>query len=284
MKTNLKENIINTIDNKIMKYDIFIFIKNIIQDIFKYQIIDISAQTAFFFTLSFFPIILFLLTILLNLPIDISAFLQKINDILPSYFLPITKSKPEVNYYFLSISFLTLMWSASTVVYIINKNINKIYNHKKLRNSIVQRFWSLIMNFLFVSSLLLIMISVSLINFLLNFLLGFLPINLYYINLIISVFVFPFALLIMFFIIYYFSVPKPKKIRDFLLGSISSTILIIISFYIFNFYLIKFNPFTSYGILSTVIILLFYFYITSFIIFLGAIINKSFVKWRNNEK
>ncbi len=275
---------ITELKNKTINSNIFIFIKNIIKDIFNYQIIDISAQTAFFFTLSFFPIILFLLTILLSIPIDMSSFFDSLNQIIPSYLDPIINSKPKVNYYFLSISFLTLMWSASTVVYVINKNINKIYNQKKLRNSIVQRFWSLVMNFLFVSFLLLLMIFISIINFFVKFLLAFIPINIYYINLFISTFIFPFTLLIIFLIIYYFSIPKPKKIKDFLVGSITSTILIIISFYIFNFYLIKFNPFTSYGILSTVIILLFYFYITSFIIFLGSIINKNFYKWRQNEK
>ncbi len=282
----MKDSVINFIDktnNKLEKYKVFIFIRNIIDDIFKYQIIDISAQTAFFFTLSFFPIILFLLTILLNLPIDVSSFVNDINEILPSYFDPIIKSKPEVNYYFLSVSFVTLMWSASTVVYIIGKNINLIYHQKKARNSIVQRFWSLIINFIFVSALLLLMIFISIINLLVKFLLTLIPINLYYINLVISSFVFPFAILIIFLIIYYFSLPKPKKIKDFLLGSLVSTILLMISFYVFNIYLIKFNPFTSYGVLSTVIIILIYFYITSFIIFLGAIINKSFAKWRNNE-
>ncbi len=282
----MKDSVINFIDktnNKLEKYKVFIFIRNIIDDIFKYQIIDISAQTAFFFTLSFFPIILFLLTILLNLPIDVASFVNDINEILPSYFDPIIKSKPEVNYYFLSVSFVTLMWSASTVVYIIGKNINLIYHQKKARNSIVQRFWSLIINFIFVSALLLLMIFISIINLLVKFLLTLIPINLYYINLVISSFVFPFAILIIFLIIYYFSLPKPKKIKDFLLGSLVSTILLMISFYVFNIYLIKFNPFTSYGVLSTVIIILIYFYITSFIIFLGAIINKSFTKWSNNE-
>ncbi len=282
----MKDSVINFIDktnNKLEKYKVFIFIRNIINDIFKYQIIDISAQTAFFFTLSFFPIILFLVTILLNLPIDIASFVNDINEILPSYFDPIIKSNPEVNYYFLSVSFVTLMWSASTVVYVIGKNINLIYHQKKARNSIVQRFWSLIINFIFVSALLLLMIFMSIINLLVKFLLTLIPINFYYINLIISSFVFPFAILIIFLIIYYFSLPKPKKIKDFLLGSIVSTFLLMISFYVFNIYLIKFNPFTSYGVLSTVIIILIYFYITSFIIFLGAIINKSFAKWRNNE-
>ncbi len=276
-------NFIDRTNNKLEKYEAFIFIKNIINDIFKYQIIDISAQTAFFFTLSFFPIILFLLTILLNLPIDISSFVKDINEILPSYFDPIIKSKPKVNYYFLSVSFVTLMWSASTVVYIIVKNINKIYHKEKVRNSILQRLWSLIINFIFVSALLLLMIFITIINLLVKFLLTLLPINLYYINLIISSFIFPFAILIIFFIIYYFSIPKPKKIKEFFLGSIVSTALLMISFYVFNIYLIKFNPFTSYGILSTVIIILIYFYITSFIIFLGAIINKSFAKWRHHE-
>ncbi len=282
----MKDSVINFIDktnNKLEKYKVFIFIRNIINDIFKYQIIDISAQTAFFFTLSFFPIILFLVTILLNLPIDIASFVNDINEILPSYFDPIIKSNPEVNYYFLSVSFVTLMWSASTVVYVIGKNINLIYHQKKARNSIVQRFWSLIINFIFVSALLLLMIFMSIINLLVKFLLTLIPINFYYINLIISSFVFPFAILIIFLIIYYFSLPKPKKIKDFLLGSIVSTFLLMISFYVFNIYLIKFNPFTSYGVLSTVIIILIYFYITSFIIFLGAIINKSFTKWSNNE-
>ncbi len=280
----LTQKYITKVYNKIMQYNVFIFIKNIIKDIFKYQIVDISAQTAFFFTLSFFPIILFLLTILLNLPIDVSAYLNSLNEMIPSYLDPLINSKPEVNYYFLSISFLTLMWSASTVVYIISKNINTIYHQKKLRNSIVQRLWSLVMNLLFVSSFLLLMIFISIINILVKFLLAFLPVNLYYINLFISSFILPLALLIIFLIIYYFSIPKPKKIKDFMVGAITSTTLLIISFYIFNIFIIKFNPFTSYGILSTVIIILIYFYITSFIIFLGAIINKSFAKWRKNEK
>ncbi len=280
---DLAINFIDKTNDKLEKYEAFIFIKNIVNDIFKYQIIDISAQTAFFFTLSFFPIILFLLTILLNIPFDITSLVKDVNEILPSYFDPIIKSKPEVNYYFLSISFITLMWSASTVVYVIGKNINKIYHQKKKRNSIVQRFWSLIINFIFVSFLLLVMIFMSIINLLVKFLLTLIPINLYYINLIISSFIFPFTILIIFLIIYYFSLPNPKKIKDFLLGSIISTGLLIFSFYIFNIFLIKFNPFTSYGVLSTVIIILFYFYITSFIIFLGAIINKSFVKWRHHE-
>lgn len=264
--------------------NLFYFIKTSILDVFEYQLFDISAQTAFFFVLSFFPLILFILTFILSIPFDSTNFLLSVQDKIPNYLNPILSTPIKINPYLISISFLMLMWSSSTIIYVVNKNINKIYHSHTLRNNVIQRLWSLLINILFISLILLVMITSSIFNYLSKELVELLPLSFSNINVIINSILFPAFIFIFFLIIYYFSIPRPKKIQNFLLGSLVSTILIFIAFFIFNIVLITLNLFSSYGIVSTLIILLLYFYITSFIIFLGAIINKNFNMWGKYEQ
>lgn len=101
----------------------------------------VSAEMAYYFLLSVFPFMIFLITIIGYIPISGDEVLKPIEDVLPTQTYEFFKESIEEitgkrNLKLMSIGFLSAMWAASNGVSAIMHGINKAYNEKETRS-----FW-----------------------------------------------------------------------------------------------------------------------------------------------
>lgn len=96
-------------------------------------------------------------------------------------------------------------------------------------------------------------------------------------------------LLIMLFIgisiLYYFGTKEAKKSKFFSVGSVFTTLLIIITTYLFSFYIENFSSYNKlYGSIGALLVLMIYIWINSNIFLLGFELNASIQKLRKRNK
>lgn len=126
------------------------FIKHMITHISKTDVFGLSAQLSFFFLLSLFPFLLFLLTLLAYLPIDEAIVLDLIETYAPEQIVSLINSNIKglmsaQNTGLLSIGILGTLWSASNGVNAIKKAFNRAYEVIEDRSYIVSRLISIAM-------------------------------------------------------------------------------------------------------------------------------------------
>ncbi len=269
--------------------NIYYFIITVINNIIKYEVLDDSAQTAYFFMLSFLPSILVFINILPLLPFKFTPIIDAIKSTVPDYILTIINEvlknyKQDINYTIIILSILLLIFSSSKTIAIIIKKLNTIYDIEIKRSFFVRRIFSMFLNFLFLFVVFFFLILISILHNISNLKKFFISFSTIFkkTNLFIDLLYFlllPLLIFIIISLLYYFALPSFKqkkriKYKYHIIGSIVSTILLIISFYLLNFYFSNISLTLSYGIIGSTIVLLFYFYVTAFLIFLGAVINK----------
>lgn len=216
------------------------------------ELIDNSAKSAFWLTLSFLPFILLIISLIPVLPINNEDFINNILIITPSSldgFLTslITEILDNINYSVISISFVLSIWSSSTFTNDILKSLSN--NEKSL---ITQRLYALLFNF--------IMIFFLILNFILF------P----WISTSIKLFILSFILI---YILYSFSIKASYK--NILLGSLSFIIFGFLAIFFFEIYITNFSSYTAiYGFIGTFIIILLEFFLICLSILLGGNIIK----------
>ncbi len=86
-------------------------------------------------------------------------------------------------------------------------------------------------------------------------------------------------------ILYYFGTKEGKKSRFFSLGAVFTTLLIIVTSYLFGIYINNFSQYNKlYGSIGALLILLVYLWLNANIILLGFELNASLQKLRNHCK
>src|SRR5699024_5294367 len=127
---------------------IITFIKEFITRINDADVTGLSAQLAYFFLLSLFPFLLFLVTLMGFLPINSESFMQFLTSFLPGDVIEMieTNLKDIVNNRsggLLSIGIIGTLWSASNGVNAITKSFNKAYEVEEDRSFILNRIIAL---------------------------------------------------------------------------------------------------------------------------------------------
>ncbi len=265
---------------KFKENKLVIYLRQIFLEIKEHEIYDTAAQIAFFLMLSFFPFIFLIISLLTLIPMDFGNIIDIITNNIPHYleFLLdnnnylITKDTTSFQYLF---SLFLTMFSASSATSIFIIKINKIYNIKLRQYRFVYRLISIFVNFIFIAiifsfSTFILVLRLIINNFLTSF--GYLNIVLVNIIILLTLFLFFFIMILM---LYYFSTPKRFKFKDIYIGTFIVTIFLIISLYALDLYFSTFNPFSYYGVIGGVIILLIYFYVIANVVLLGGIINKT---------
>ncbi len=107
----------------------------------KHEISASSAQLAYYFLLSFLPLLIFIVTVISYFPISIETYLNKLSAIIPGNVFEIIKEVIEGvikkrNSSFLSFSIISTFWIASKGMNSIIKGLNKAYEVEESR-----KFW-----------------------------------------------------------------------------------------------------------------------------------------------
>lgn len=255
--------------------------KNLFKQISANDITGLAAQIAYYFLLSLFPLLIFIVTLLPYLPVEQGDLLGVIRDFAPGETMTMIEETlsdvmSDRNSGLLSISIIATIWSASNGMNAIVKSLNRAYDVEETRSFIVTRLMSIVLTLgmivVFVVALLLPVFGKQIGLFLFSQF-GFSEQFLTIWNGIrwaIS----PLILFIVFVGLYYFAPSKRIKCLSAIPGAIFATVGWVLVSLAFSFYVSSFGNYSAtYGSIGGIIVLMIWFYLTGIIIMIGGEIN-----------
>lgn len=241
----------------------------------------LSAQMAYYFLLSMFPLLIFLFTLLPYLPIPQEDLLGAIRGFAPVEAMDlIEKNLKEImnhrNGGLLSIGVLGTIWSASNGISAIVIALNKAYNIKESRSFLVSTVMAVVLTF---AMIFVVIIAVILPVFGKELGLFFFS-KLGFAKQFLTVWgglrwlVSGLVLFLIFTGLYWIAPAVKLRCRSVISGAAFSTVGWIATSVGLSYYVDNFNNYSfTYGSIGAIIVLLIWLYITAFIIILGGEIN-----------
>ncbi|MDO3408569.1 YihY/virulence factor BrkB family protein [Saccharibacillus sp. CPCC 101409] len=244
------------------------------------EVTGIGAQLAYYLLLSFFPFLIFLVTLVGYVDLSITEMLRLARQVVPGAAMDmvegilseVTKGSSAL----LSIGMIATLWTASRGINAVIKGLNKAYdveeNRKFWQIRLVSLLSTLVLGIVLLVSVILLVFGTWIgdqIDRLLHYPPGFQsvwgPLQ-YSIPLVVLIAVFT--------ALYWIAPNRQVRIREALPGAIFATVGWLVTSLLFSFYVNNFGNFTkTYGSLGGVIILLTWLYLSSIIIIVGGEVN-----------
>jgi membrane protein len=262
-----------------------VFLKQLWIRIQRDDVPGLAAQLAYFFLLSLFPLLIFLVTLLPHLPITEDDLLRLIEDFAPRQ----TKAFIEANLNqimrkngkLLSFGIIAALWSASNGINAIVRAFNKAYEVKESRPFLVARGMAILLT---VGMVIVLIVALLLpvfgkqIGLFLSSEFGLSSEFLVTWNAI-SWFISSIILFVIFTVLYWIAPNKKMKCISAVPGALFATFGWILTSLAFSYYVENFGNYSAtYGSIGAVIVLMIWFYLTGFIIIIGGEINAIFSK------
>lgn len=267
-----------------MKENILEKTKNILKNMNEDHISESAAQCAYYVILSFIPFIILLLTLIQYTHIDSEELLEILSNIIPAnmngFVIEIVREVYSKSLGTISISLIFTLISAGKGLFALTKELHTIYNSpsQNKKSWIYLKLASIIETIIFIVLLAIGMVllvfgktivSTSKEHF------GLFE-NYTIISSIVYRFLFILIAFIIFLFIYKFMSRHKLKLRNQIKGAIFSSLLLNIVSFVFSRYLNIFKGFSStYGSLTTLMLIMMWTYTCFYVIFLGAEINKN---------
>lgn len=240
-----------------------------------------SAQAALFIIISFFPFIMFLLTLLQYLPITEDTLISLFSNVGPSVVnsllvLITSEIYAKASGTVISVTVITALWSASKGFLAIVKGLNSVYGIKESRNYIKLRIISTIYTLIFAIILIITLGFLVFGNKLYLWVTDKLPFLNDFALLVISFrTIVGLLLLAAFFLLLYKVIPNRKtKIIAELPGALIAASGWMGFSYLYSFYIDHIGNFSyMYGSLTAIVLLMLWLYFCMYILFIGAEIN-----------
>ncbi|MCH5281867.1 MAG: YihY/virulence factor BrkB family protein [Lachnospiraceae bacterium] len=239
-----------------------------------------ASSAAFFMFLSLIPILLLVCSVIPYTPITEADLMEELANLLPASLVPLAVrtvadvygKSPAV----ISISALATIWSAGKGMMAITRGLNAIHPVEKPRNFFFQRIraciYTVILLFLILLSLLVGVFGEAIGHYLMNRvpeLSAFMPL---FSNLRILVIL---AVLMLFFTALFTWMPDAKlDFRTQFLGAVFVGLAWSVFSYGFSIYVNRFAGESIYGNMTTIVMLMLWFYISFYLMFLGALLSK----------
>lgn len=255
------------------------------------DIFSLASQLAYYLVLSFFPFLIFLITLIGFIQPNPEDVLYGMSNLLPtSVFQLIQSTINEVissqNAGLLGVSILLTIWTASSGFRAVIKGINKAYNLNDKRSYITRSFISYISTIVLAVTIILTLILLVFGQLIGNYLIALLPLNglMAFIWNILRYVVILIYLILVFATIYRYTPCKRVSWRNTIPGAIFSTFGWIAISLAFSFYINNFGNYSRlYGGLAAVFILMIWLFLMSIIFILGVEINSVLEKrYQNN--
>lgn len=241
-----------------------------------------AAQVAFFILVSFFPFMMFLITLIRYTPLTEEIILTTAERIVPSSLDSIVSSWLHETFEsasgtLLSITVITTLWAGSKGFYGIATELNEIYEVPKKKNILLRRLLSVLYTIVFTVMIILSLIVLVYGNRIVNLINSYFPVmaNLTLLSFLLRS-VASFIVFVCYFVSLYRFVPERKStFRQELPGAILSAFLWIAFSYLYSLYVDYRSAFSSaYGSLTYMVLLMLWLYLCIIIIFLGAMLNQ----------
>ncbi len=244
-----------------------------------------SGQTAFFMMLSFFPLIMFIFSILKYTPFTKDVFMNLVVIFIPQSFHSvfdilinnIYDSQPAT---LVPATVITALWLGSKAFLSLSQGLNSAYHIKETRNFIYIRLWSAIYTVVFVALILSTLAVLVFGNTLYYYICGYFPILKGILGSIISIrHIAGFGFMFLFFMIMYHFIPNKKnephhKLSSQIPGSLLATAGWLVFSYIYSYYVDHFSNYsTFYGTMAMIALMMVWLYFCMYILFLGGVIN-----------
>lgn len=265
------------------------FVKGLYKHILEDEVTALGAQLTYYLLLSFFPFLIFLITVVSYTPLAHEDILINLSTVLPkdTYNTVINIVNEILNNRsssLISFGMIGTLWAASNGMKAIIRGINKAYNEKETRSYFIVRGIGILFTIALVFGIIFSFLTIVLGGILSQKLFTFLGIsldfqvlweNLRYILSLIS-------LILIFAFIYKYSPNCKISLKSVLPGSVFATFGWILISTIFSYYINSFDTFSkTYGSIGGIIALLIWLYISSIIILIGGEINALLSKEQN---
>lgn len=271
--------------------EIIRFLKQLFERFVQAEVLGLSAQLAYFFLLSLFPFLMFIVTLIGYLPFDDRMMIAVLAEYLPEdvVFMIDENLKEIMNNRsggLLSISIIGTLWSASNGFNAITRSFNKAYGVKPARNFILNRIIAIGLMFSMVAAIIIALLFPVFGRLIGEYVLVNVPLPetivdmwdvLRWVSSSVMFFV-------VFFVLYKLAPNKKMKENHVLYGTIFATVGWQLTSYGFSYYVETLGNYSlTYGSLGTVIVLMIWFYLSGIIITTGGVINAHFSE-RRQEK
>ncbi|WP_246943018.1 YihY/virulence factor BrkB family protein [Bacillus pinisoli] len=245
------------------------------------ELAGLSAELAYFFLLSLFPFMIFLVTLIGYLPLDQENIIEFLRQYAPGEALTLIERNIQgiirsENGGLLSFGIIATIWSASNGLNAVIRAFNRAYDVKETRSFIIARMMSVILT---IAMIVVIIIALLLpvfgkqIGVFIFSTLGLSDTFLLIWNAARWVISF-FVLLVVFSCLYYFAPNKHLHWKEVFTGAFFATVGWIIVSTAFSYYVGSFGNYSAtYGSLGGIIVLMIWFYLTGMIILIGGEIN-----------
>lgn len=256
------------------------------QEIGKDELINKASSLSYNFMLAIFPAIIFLFTLIPYVPIDNfqNQLLTLIQLILPEEaFIAVKSTLVDIvsnqNSKLLSFGFLLALIFSTNGVHTLMEAFNKSSLISETRSWLKQRLVALYLTVLISFALILGLVIMTIGEYIFNFLKSELLFKdsfwIYIINMVRW-----FILIVIYFVtiglLYRYGPANAKKWKFFSAGSWLATILAVLTFWGFSYYINNFGNYNKlYGSIGTLIVLMIWLYLNSLIILVGFELNAS---------
>lgn len=257
------------------------FCKELLVRIKKVDVTGLASQLAFFFLLSLFPLLIFIMTLLPFLNLDEAQIFLFIRDYAPvSVAVLIEETLGEVldnrNGGLLSIGVIATIWSASKGMNALTKALNRSYFTEETRSFVVARGMSVVFTIMLIA-----VFIVALVLPIFGQQIGVVAFSafgmendfLYLWNQL--RWIIPPILIFLVFTVVYWVVPNLKvRLKSVFPGALFATVGWIVTSLGFSYYVSSFGNYSkTYGSIGTIIVLMIWLYFSAIILMLGGQLN-----------
>ncbi len=244
-----------------------------------------SAEAAFFIIMSFFPVLMLLLTLVQFTPITQQQVLTTIEDITPmgmiEFLEPIVDAIYNQPISVISWTAIAALWTAGKAIMGLADGMNSIYGVQKTKNYLVTRiraaFYMILMILALILSLAILVFGYSIQEYLTK---RFPNMSRYTGNLLVTPMAIALLVLIVLFVVLYTFLPDTRqKFFGQFPGAIFSAISWAVYSYGFSIYLDYVGSMSViYGSLTTLVVVMLWLYGSMYLLFIGAEINHYLVQ------
>lgn len=248
----------------------------------KKNIAAFAASTAFFLFLSMIPLLMALCAMLpytaLTEEILINAIMRFTPDAMDGLVISVVSDVYARSAGTITVFAIVTIWSASKAMLALIHGLNAVNDFEERRNYFVLRFIACIYTVIILAAMIVALFVMVFGNLIVDFLLIDIPPLHIVVQFIMHFrFLFSWVILTFIFAMIYAYVPNSKmRFKRQIPGAAFSAILWSAASYAFSVYVDHFNGFGTYGGLTTVVILMFWFYLLMYILLIGAHINRYF--------
>lgn len=248
----------------------------------KKNIAAFAASTAFFLFLSMIPLLMALCAILPYTALTednlISAIMRFTPDAMNGLVISVVSDVYARSAGTVTIFAIVTIWSASKAMLALIYGLNAVNDFEEKRNYFVLRFIACIYTVIILAAMILALFVMVFGNVIVDLLLmDFPPLHIFMQFIMHFRFLLSWIVLTFIFALIYAFVPGSKmRFKRQIPGAAFAAVLWSAASYVFSVYVDNFNGFGTYGGLTTVVVLMFWFYLLMYILLIGAHINRYF--------